>query len=404
VGARYKCTVCPDYDLCASCESKNIHPESHPLLKLKEPRRSDTHYGIKCDGCGMFPIQGPRYKCAICPDYDLCSACELKGIHPAEHALIKLKVRTDVDVRLEMSGEPAAAPADGPQGCPFRGMRGRRGRCWMRRRAQECAAKESKSVPDESKSPRPVAHFVRDVNLPDGALVIPGNCLNKGWEFINPAATSWPEGTKLIFTQGNRELLGDVEEFSSPLAAPGQKVEVSCPIQVPSKAGRYQATFQLHDKDRLPFDGHRCWVELVVAEDEKKAPIEPTPVAAPVPEAPKAPVEAPKAPVEAPKAPVEAPVEAPKAPVEAPKPAEAPKAPVEAPKVEPSKPEVVESKETKVKTDDVDALLKEKYQVQLTTLAKMGFSNLQLNLYLIHKYKGNVEQTVTWLIEMDKSH
>jgi len=131
----------------------------------------------------------------------------------------------------------------------------------------------------------------------------------------------------------------------------------------------------------------------------KKAPIEPTPVAAPVPEAPKAPVEAPKAPVEAPKAPVEAP----KAPVEAPKPAEAPKAPVEAPKVEPSKPEVVESKETKVKTDDVDALLKEKYQVQLTTLAKMGFSNLQLNLYLIHKYKGNVEQTVTWLIEMDKS-
>jgi len=292
-------------------------------------------------------------------------------------------------------------------------MRGRRGRCW-RRRAQECAAKEksgqetkeeSKSAQEEPKSPRPTAHFVRDVNLPDGALVVPGNTLIKSWEFINPSAASWPEGSKLIFTQGNRELLGDVEEFTSPLATPGQKVEVSCPIQVPSKSGRYQATFQLHDKDRIPFDGHRCWVELVVAEDEKKSPLPQaveTPTVAPVVAAP-APVEAPKAPVvvEAPKAPVV--VEAPKAPVAAPKAPVEPKAEdIEAPKE--IKVKVDAPKEIKAKVDDVDAALKEKYLVQLSTLEKMGFSNLQLNLYLIHKYKGNIEQTVTWLIEMEKSH
>jgi len=393
VGARYKCTICPDFDLCAACESKNIHPDSHPLLKLKEPRRSDTHYNIICDGCGMNPIQGARYKCAICPDYDLCSACEAKGDHPEEHALVKLKVPTKIDVRAERSVD--SPPTGAPQGCPFRAMRGRRCRSGLLRRAQAAqaaqapapqaeapaaqVAKEKESAKDlKSSSTRPVANFVRDVNLPDGALVIPGNSLFKSWEFVNPSAASWPEGSKLVFTQGNRELLGDVEEFPSPLAAPGQKVEVSSPIQVPSKSGRYQATFQLHDKDRVPFDGHRCWVELVVAEDDKKAP-----VAAPVTaEASKviveAIVEASKVIVEAPKVIVEAPVAVPKQGQEAPK-------------------------ESKVQVDDVDALLKEKYQVPLSTLEKMGFSNLQLNLYLIHKYKGNIEQTVTWLIEMEKS-
>lgn len=35
VGARYKCTVCPDYDLCENCEPE--HDRSHPLIKINEP-------------------------------------------------------------------------------------------------------------------------------------------------------------------------------------------------------------------------------------------------------------------------------------------------------------------------------------------------------------------------------
>lgn len=46
------------------------------------------HPGVVCDGCEQ-PIYGPRYKCVICPDYDLCFICEQRGIHP-EHDKFKI--------------------------------------------------------------------------------------------------------------------------------------------------------------------------------------------------------------------------------------------------------------------------------------------------------------------------
>nr|XP_013808977.1 PREDICTED: sequestosome-1 isoform X4 [Apteryx mantelli mantelli] len=45
-----------------------------------------VHPNVICDGC-EGPVVGARFKCTVCPDYDLCSTCESKGIHK-EHNMV----------------------------------------------------------------------------------------------------------------------------------------------------------------------------------------------------------------------------------------------------------------------------------------------------------------------------
>jgi hypothetical protein len=46
-GIRYKCSVCPDYDLCSACEELNLdqlfHPQEHYFLKINTPLHFKRH-------------------------------------------------------------------------------------------------------------------------------------------------------------------------------------------------------------------------------------------------------------------------------------------------------------------------------------------------------------------------
>ncbi|KAG4072395.1 hypothetical protein HA402_004327 [Bradysia odoriphaga] len=51
------------------------------------------HNGITCDGCGKQNIEGIRYKCTECEEYNLCESCETRtGLHPQSHIFNKIKV------------------------------------------------------------------------------------------------------------------------------------------------------------------------------------------------------------------------------------------------------------------------------------------------------------------------
>ena len=54
-----------------------------------------THYNIACEFCGKTPIIGYRYKCSQCPNFNLCSECEEKNAHP--HYFIKIRKAEDDD-------------------------------------------------------------------------------------------------------------------------------------------------------------------------------------------------------------------------------------------------------------------------------------------------------------------
>ncbi|XP_059922232.1 E3 ubiquitin-protein ligase HERC2 isoform X1 [Gadus macrocephalus] len=45
-----------------------------------------VHPGVRCDGCQMFPINGPRFKCRNCDDFDYCDSCFKTSKHNTRHS------------------------------------------------------------------------------------------------------------------------------------------------------------------------------------------------------------------------------------------------------------------------------------------------------------------------------
>ncbi|XP_005242771.2 sequestosome-1 isoform X3 [Falco peregrinus] len=66
-------------------EKKECRRE-HRAQCSQEPSREMVHPNVICDGCDG-PVVGARFKCTVCPNYDLCSTCEGKGIHK-EHNMV----------------------------------------------------------------------------------------------------------------------------------------------------------------------------------------------------------------------------------------------------------------------------------------------------------------------------
>ena len=53
------------------------------------------HYGIICNNCNKNPIQGIRYKCLICDNYNLCESCEElnseNNFHNPNHDFLRMR-------------------------------------------------------------------------------------------------------------------------------------------------------------------------------------------------------------------------------------------------------------------------------------------------------------------------
>lgn len=63
-------------------------PGAHPTLPHPMAPPQVLHPNVTCDGC-EGPVVGTRFKCSVCPNYDLCSACQARGTH-TEHALLPI--------------------------------------------------------------------------------------------------------------------------------------------------------------------------------------------------------------------------------------------------------------------------------------------------------------------------
>jgi hypothetical protein len=58
------------------------------------PRDPAQHTGVQCDTCDVSPIVGARYKCMVCDDFDLCAVCH-DGKKHDEHAMVRIADAND---------------------------------------------------------------------------------------------------------------------------------------------------------------------------------------------------------------------------------------------------------------------------------------------------------------------
>lgn len=87
---------------------------------------TSSHEGVSCDPCRKNNFRGLRYKCLICYDYDLCSACYEAGLtssrHTVNHPVQCIIARNDYD--LFYSGESISSEQPQSLTCPLCGTLG----------------------------------------------------------------------------------------------------------------------------------------------------------------------------------------------------------------------------------------------------------------------------------------
>ena len=75
-----------------SREGQNLLNLLYHIAEDQARRDGYIHRGVTCNSCGAMPIQGIRYRCANCIDYDLCETCEAMQVHIKTHLFYKVRI------------------------------------------------------------------------------------------------------------------------------------------------------------------------------------------------------------------------------------------------------------------------------------------------------------------------
>ncbi len=128
------------------------------------------------------------------------------------------------------------------------------------------------SQPTASNTLRPTSQatcdnfqFVSDVTVPDGSEVSAGSTIIKTWQIKNLGPCDWNQDYMLTFGWGGE---GTDWKTATPtnfskIVKPGETLDVSIELQVPSEAGSYGAVFRIRNDDDIYF-GPTLTIYIVV--------------------------------------------------------------------------------------------------------------------------------------------
>jgi hypothetical protein len=231
------------------------------------PAHCVVHSGITCDGCGISPIEGVRYKCMNCADYDLCEQCELNGVH-AHHVFLKLKQplqivhecqwTTDDGQRITSKPESPAEPIP------------------LAAAAQVSAAVRVEPVPKPIEPRSLSAVFVRDVTIDDFTKLPASSGFTKIWRIANNGPSAWPDDTELRYLRGEM-MAPATQAVRVPPLRPGEHADIAVEMVTPAIAGQYTAYWRLYSTSLGLESSHAFWVSIEI--DVVQPPPTPAPAA-----------------------------------------------------------------------------------------------------------------------------
>eukprot|EP01111_Echinosteliopsis_oligospora_P004738 TRINITY_DN1780_c0_g1_i1.p1 TRINITY_DN1780_c0_g1~~TRINITY_DN1780_c0_g1_i1.p1 ORF type:complete len:488 (+),score=132.54 TRINITY_DN1780_c0_g1_i1:102-1565(+) len=202
-------------------KSSSSVDEPVPAPVVNQTNSNIVHRGVTCDGCKTVNFTGVRYKCDICRNYDLCENCKAKGdeIHPTTHTMVSITN-------------------------PVTYMMRRGHHCWR------SALPSSDSQP--TMKSRPSATFIKHVNY-ENERALPGSHITKTWRVRNDGSCVWPVGTVLLHVGGYSVIPADKRSVLVPLAAPGEEIDISVELTMPSDGNQFSSFWRLSTADGITF-------------------------------------------------------------------------------------------------------------------------------------------------------
>ncbi len=116
----------------------------------------------------------------------------------------------------------------------------------------------------------PNAEFVADITIPDDTSIPAGGLFTKTWRVRNTGNATWKDSYRLVHSGGH--MLASKDSHSVPAANPGEEVDISLTMALPTQAGTYVSDWRFHDENGTPF-GDNVYMRVIA---EEVVPVEPT--------------------------------------------------------------------------------------------------------------------------------
>jgi hypothetical protein len=119
-----------------------------------------------------------------------------------------------------------------------------------------------------TEEPCDAAGFDKDVTVPDGTEMTPGEEFTKTWRVINEGTCTWNSGYSLVFDDGDAMGAPASIQITSGTVSRGTKLDISIDLTAPSTPGTYRGVWQLRNDSGAIFTIEGIWVEIKVVEPD----------------------------------------------------------------------------------------------------------------------------------------